>query len=126
MHNGYTKFTVPRGPDTGTWKPAPGLGERWQQGQSHSYFKDTTGLHSPFCLFPCPFPTTSSWSPAPMNPVFYQQTPGSLTALAHIASNLGNRRQSVLFWMRENKPRDPKWGQPLSDRLERVWGGLFL
>lgn len=67
-------------------------------------------------LVPCPheFSTLSA------------QTPGSLTALAHIASNLGNRRQRVLFWMRENKPRDPKWGQPLSDRLERVWGGLFL
>lgn len=121
MHNCYTKFTVPRGPDTGTWKAAPGLGERWQQGQSCWTLQPT------FLPFSLSFSYHELLVPSPHESnILSPQMPGSLTALAHIASNLGNRRQSILFWMRENKPRDPKWGQPLSDRLERVWGGLFL
>lgn len=88
MHNYYTKFTVPRGPDTGTWEPAPGLGERWQQGQSCSCFKDTTSLQPAFLLFSLSSSYSELLVPCPHeSSTLSAQTPGSLTALAHIASN---------------------------------------
>lgn len=56
---------------------------------------DFTACFSAFflVLFLVPSPHESN--------ILSAQTPGSLTALAHIASNLGNRRQRVLFWTRE-------------------------